>query len=117
MKRPLHQNTLITFLALLHFILPYLLQNSFYEPHRDEYLYLIEGRHPAWGYMEVPPMMSVLAWITHLFGDGFFWIKFWPSLTGSLCFVLTARIAVSLGGKNRSEERRVGKECRSEWSS
>lgn len=93
---------MIVFLALLRFILPYLLQNSFYEPHRDEYLYLIEGRHPAWGFMEVPPMMSVLAWITHFLGDGFFWIKFWPSLTGSICFVLTARIAVSLGGKNFS---------------
>ena len=45
------------FLALLKFILPYLLQDPVYELHRDEYLYLAEGRHLAWGFMEVPPFL------------------------------------------------------------
>ena len=39
---------LIIFLSVIKFILPYLLQNSFYQPHRDEFLYLAEGKHMAW---------------------------------------------------------------------
>ena len=35
---------LIYLLALLKFILPFLLQNRIYEPHRDEFLYLAEAR-------------------------------------------------------------------------
>jgi len=86
-------------LALLKLILPFLIQNPAYEPHRDEFLYLIEGRHMAWGFMEVPPMMSVFAWLTNLFGGGFFWIKFWPSLLGALTYVLVGRIIIAFGGK------------------
>ena len=89
---------LIYLLAIIKFILPYLLQNSYYEPHRDEFLYLAEGYHLAWGFMEVPPMLSIFAWLTHLFGDGMFWIKFWPNLFGALTFIYTAKIVQKLGG-------------------
>ncbi|WP_158559098.1 ArnT family glycosyltransferase [Deminuibacter soli] len=92
-------NRLILLLAIIKFILPYLLQHPVYEPHRDEFLYLAEGNHMAWGFMEVPPVLSVFAWLTKAFGNSIFWIKCWPSLFGALTFVLTARIAVSLGGK------------------
>jgi hypothetical protein len=93
-------NRLIYFLAIIKFILPYLLQNNVYEPHRDEFLYLAEGHHLAWGFMEVPPLLSIFAWLTHLFGDGMFWIKFWPNLFGVFTFILTAKIIQSLGGKS-----------------
>jgi 4-amino-4-deoxy-L-arabinose transferase-like glycosyltransferase len=92
-------NRLILLLALIKFVLPFLLQSNYYEPHRDEFLYLSEGQHMAWGYMEVPPLLSVFAWLTNVFGGGMFWIKFWPSLFGALTFVITARTVVSLGGK------------------
>ena len=92
-------NRLILLLALIKFVLPFLLQSNYYEPHRDEFLYLSEGQHMAWGYMEVPPLLSVFAWLTNVFGGAMFWIKFWPSLFGALTFVITARIVVSLGGK------------------
>jgi hypothetical protein len=85
-------------LALVKFLLPFFLQNPIYEPHRDELLYLAEGNHMAWGFMEVPPLLSVFAWFTHLLGDGFFWIKLWPSLFGALTYLLTGRIILSLGG-------------------
>ena len=48
-------NRLLFLLALIKFILPFILQDSAYQPHRDEFLYLAEGSHPAFGYMEVPP--------------------------------------------------------------
>src|SRR6266498_1633066 len=93
-------NRLLYILALIRFILPYLLQSPFYEPHRDEFLYLAEGHHMAWGFMEVPPLLSVFAWLTHIFGENMFWIKFSPSLFGSLTYFIVGKIVLSFGGKS-----------------
>ena len=95
-------NGLLYLLALIKFILPFFLQNSVYEPHRDELLYLAEGAHPAFGYMEVPPMISVFAWLIQHAGNNMFWIKFWPSLFGALNLILVGKILISLGGKQFS---------------
>ena len=62
-------NRLLYLLAFLKFVLPFFLQSSVYEPHRDEFLYLAEGGHPAFGFMEVPPLLSVFAWITRHLGN------------------------------------------------
>jgi hypothetical protein len=94
-----NSNRLIYFLALIKFVLPFLLQNSFYQPHRDEFLYLAEGHHMAWGYMEVPPLLSVFAWLTNAFGSSIFWIKIWPALFGALTFLLIGKMIIHLGGK------------------
>ena len=91
---------LIIVLAAIKFILPFILQSSVYEPHRDEFLYLAEGNHPSWGYMEVPPLLSVFAWVINLFGQEMFWIKLWPSLFGSITFIVVGAIVLSLGGKS-----------------
>ncbi len=92
-------NRLLYLLAFAKLILPFFLQNSIYEPHRDEFLYLAEGAHLAFGYMEAPPLLSVFAWLTQLFGNGMFWIKIWPSLFGAFNFILAGKIVLSLGGK------------------
>jgi len=92
-------NRLIYILALVRFAIPFILVPSFYELHRDEYLYWSESFHLAWGYMEVPPMLSILAFIAKSIGSNMFWIKLWPGLVGSICFILTSRIAIALGGK------------------
>src|SRR4249919_2560894 len=92
-------NQLLYILALLRIIVPYLLQSPVYEPHRDEFLYLAEGHHMAWGFMEVPPLLSVFAWFTHIFGDGMFWVKLWPSLFGAATFIVAGKIVQSLGRK------------------
>jgi hypothetical protein len=93
-------NRFLYALALIKFILPFLLQSSIYEPHRDEFLYLAEGHHMAWGFMEVPPLLSVFAWLTNIFGDGVFWMKLWPSLFGSLTYIIVGKIILSLGGRS-----------------
>lgn len=87
-------------LALIKFLLPYLLQNSFYQPHRDEYLYLSEGHHLAWGYLEVPPLLSVFAWLANQLGGGMFWIKLWPNLAGVWVLLLIGYTILSLGGRS-----------------
>src|SRR5664279_2547759 len=92
-------NRFLYLLAFIKFILPFFLQNSFYEPHRDEFLYLDEGSHPAFGFMEVPPLLSVFAWLTQRLGNNLFWIKFWPSLIGALNLILVGKIVLSEGGK------------------
>lgn len=89
---------LIYGLALLKFFLPFLLQHSVYEPHRDEFLYLAEGRHLAFGYPDSPPLPAVFAALSNLLGGGFFWIKFWPALFGAMTYVLVARMILLLGG-------------------
>ncbi len=95
-----NSNWLIYALAFVKLVAPFLLQNPIYEPHRDEMLYLAEGSHMAWGFMEVPPMLSVFAWLIHIFGDGLFWVKFWPSLFGALTYLFTGKIITSLGGRS-----------------
>ncbi|HXB43160.1 MAG TPA: glycosyltransferase family 39 protein, partial [Puia sp.] len=97
--RPFSLMHLIYLLALLKFVLPFIIQNGAYEPHRDEFLYIAEGQHLAWGYLEVPPMMSVFAFVSNVMGGSLFWIKIWPSLFGALTFILTARLILSFGGK------------------
>ena len=84
---------------LLKIILPFFIQDGYYQPHRDEFLYLAEGKHLAWGYMEVPPMLSVFAWLTNLFGGGEFWIKFWPDLIGGFTFLLVGNMILHLKGQ------------------
>jgi hypothetical protein len=95
-------NRFLYILALVKFALPFFLQSPVYEPHRDELLYLAEGSHPAFGFMEVPPMLSVFAWITQHLGNSMFWIKCWPSLIGALNLILIGKIVISEGGKQFS---------------
>src|SRR5690349_3809805 len=98
MHNPGRLRKILFALAILKIVIPYFLQNGLYEPHRDEFLYLAEGHHLAWGFMEVPPMLSVFAWLTHVFGDGMFLIKLWPSLFGAATFIIAGEIVLSLGG-------------------
>ncbi len=91
---------LLLLLAFIKLIAPFFLQNSFYQPHRDEYLYLAEAHHMAWGYMEVPPLLSVFAWITNFFGGTIFWIKIWPAIFGALTFLLVGRLIILSEGKS-----------------
>lgn len=90
----------VLLLAAIKFILPFLLYNRYFQLHRDEYLYLAEGYHAAWGYLEVPPVLSVLAAVIHFFGSGFFWVKLFPGLLGSFTAWLIGNMVINLGGKN-----------------
>lgn len=90
---------LLYLLALIKCIVPFFLQNHYFGLQRDEFLYLAEAHHIAWGYMEIPPLLSVFAWISNLFDASFFWIKLWPSLFGALTYALVGKIILSFGGR------------------
>jgi hypothetical protein len=91
--------SIILVLAIVKFILPFLLQSPVYELHRDEYLYYAQGQHFALGYLENPPLLSWLGMISSWLGGSSFWIKLWPCLFGSLTVVITCLLAAELGGK------------------
>lgn len=90
---------LLYLLALVKLVLPFFLQSAVWGPHRDEFLYLAEARHMAWGYMEAPPLLSVFAWLTNLLGGAMWAIKIWPSLIGALTYVLVGRLVLHHGGR------------------
>ena len=69
-----------------------------FELQRDEYLYLADGRHLAWGYMEMPPLTALLAYTVHLAGNPLWMVRFWPALFGSLTLLAAAALLRKLGG-------------------
>lgn len=89
----------VLLLALAKFALPFVLQDSVYELHRDELLYYQQGQHLALGYLENPPLLGWMAGISAWLGGSFFWVKFWPSLFGAFTLWLTAAICREFGGK------------------
>jgi len=77
----------------------HLATNAQYDFHRDSLYYMDSARHPAWGYVDYPPVTPMIArfslWV---FGVSVWGLRFWPSLAGALMVVLTALIARELGG-------------------
>ncbi len=84
--------------ALLKFGSGYLLINPVYDLHRDEYLYLNQGQHLAWGYLEVPPLSAVQGWLALALGGAEGWVRAWPFLWGAATVYLLGRLAQRLGG-------------------
>ena len=66
---------------------------------RDELYYIACGRHLAWGYVDQPPLVGVLARASQwALGDSLFAIRFLPALAGAAVVFLTGWIARELGG-------------------
>src|SRR5487761_1223061 len=85
-------------LALLKLTL-HLATNGLYDFHRDSLYYLDSARHPAWGYVDYPPITPMVARLSlWLFGPSVWGLRLWPSLAGALMVVLAALIARELGG-------------------
>ena len=84
--------------ALLKFVSGYWLISPAYDLHRDEYLYLNQGLHPAWGYLEVPPLLAAQGWVSLALGGGAGWVRFWPFWWGAATLYLVMRLAQRLGG-------------------
>jgi Dolichyl-phosphate-mannose-protein mannosyltransferase len=66
---------------------------------RDELYYMACGRHLAWGYIDQPPLIAGLAWLSrHLFGNSIVSIRVLPILAGAAIVFLTGVLARELGG-------------------
>ena len=65
----------------------------------DELYYMDCARHLAWGYVDQPPLVAVLAWFEHTFlGDSLLALRSLTILAGAVEILLTGLIARELGG-------------------
>lgn len=77
---------------------------SGYGLHRDEFLYLAEGHHPMWGYMEGPPVIGWVAGISQLVLGGTLWAAKLPVLlVGLLSIWLIFELVREFGGDRRAQ--------------
>ncbi len=89
---------ILILLVCVKFFIQYVVINPVYELHRDEFLYLNQADHLAFGYISVPPLMALISKLIFLLGGGIFWIHFFPALFGVLTIIFTWQIVESLGG-------------------
>ena len=99
MKAASRNNWVLLILVVLKFVLQYHLIHPVYELHRDEFLHLDLGHHPAWGYLSVPPFTALISKLIYLLGSSVFWVKFFPALFGALTVVVVWRSIRELKGK------------------
>jgi len=67
---------------------------------RDELLHLALADHMDWGYIEVPPIIALLAKVSStLFGNSLFAARLFPTLCSGLIVWLGGLTAIELGGK------------------
>ena len=95
----LQKNWLILSFAALKFLLHYVFQRPDFELHRDEYLYFEMGKHLAWGYFEVPPMIAFEGFLANLFGGSESVLRFFPYFFGATTLFFVGKITQNLGGK------------------
>src|SRR5271168_937000 len=51
---------------------------------RDELYYMACGEHLAWGYIDQPPLIALIAWFArHLFGPSLVSMRLFPVLSGA----------------------------------
>jgi len=73
--------------------------NTGYNFFRDEFYYVACGRHLAWGYVDQPPLVAVLAALSRLvFGPSLGGLRFLPALAGAFTVLLAGKMARELGG-------------------
>ncbi len=90
---------LVTYIALVRVVL-YLLAGPRYGYFRDELYYLACGEHPAWGYMDQPPMIAWIAWLLqHTIGTSLYAMRLLPMLGDVGAIVVTALLSRKLGGQ------------------
>jgi hypothetical protein len=77
----------------------YLVAAPNYGYFRDEMYYLACGEHPAWGYMDQPPLIAWIAWLLqHTIGVSLYALRLLPMLADAATIVLIALLTRKLGG-------------------
>jgi Dolichyl-phosphate-mannose-protein mannosyltransferase len=85
--------------AAIYFAL-HLATSTRYGYFRDALYYLACSSHLAFGYVDQPPLIAVLAWVArHTLGTSLPALIFWPALAGAIRIILVAVFARALGAK------------------
>ena len=80
---------------MIHF-----LTNRQYGYHGDELYFIACGDHLAWGYVDQPPLVPFMAWLSRaLFGDSLFALRLYPALAHAGLIFLTGWMAREMGAK------------------
>lgn len=75
--------------------------NNRYGYFRDEFDYISCAFHPAWGYVDQPPLIPFLTRISiAVFGDSLRAIRLIPAIASSLLVIQTAALAREFGGRS-----------------
>jgi hypothetical protein len=86
-----------TIAALATFVL-HLAANPHYGFFRDELYFIICGFHPAWGYVDQPPIVPLLAAGSQLFGHSLLLLRALPAAFAAAGVYVTCRLVGELGG-------------------
>ncbi|NYF91620.1 glycosyltransferase family 39 protein [Tunturiibacter empetritectus] len=90
---------IIVYVALVRLVL-YFFAGPRYGYFRDELYYLACGEHPAWGYVDQPPLIGWIAWLLqHTIGTSLWALRLLPALAGAATILLAGLLARELGGR------------------
>ena len=80
-------------------VLAHLLTLGRYGIFRDEFYYLANGRHLAWGYVDHPPLVAAIAWLVeHTIGTSVYALRAPMMLTLAATLLAIAMLVRRLGG-------------------
>jgi 4-amino-4-deoxy-L-arabinose transferase-like glycosyltransferase len=86
-------------LGLVRIVLYFIAANN-YGYFRDELYHLACGEHPAWGYVDQPPLIGWVAWLLqHTIGTSLFALRLLPALADASTIVLAGLLAREFGGR------------------
>jgi Dolichyl-phosphate-mannose-protein mannosyltransferase len=71
--------------------------------HRDEFYYVVAGRHPAFGYVDQPPLTPLLARFAADLPGGVLPLRILAIVGQLACVLLAARLAAEFGGGRRAQ--------------
>jgi hypothetical protein len=75
-----------------------------YGYYMDELYFRVAGEHPAWGYVDQPPLVPLLAEVqTALFGDTVVAMRVVPALLAAVSVIVCALLVRELGGDGRAQ--------------
>ncbi len=67
--------------------------------HRDELYFMTNAEHPAWGYVDHPPVTPMLGWLSQsVFGDTLFGLRALTAIVAAAIVVASAAVCAELGG-------------------
>jgi Dolichyl-phosphate-mannose-protein mannosyltransferase len=84
--------------AALATLAVHLLANPHYGFFRDELYFVICGFRPAWGYVDQPPIVPLLAAGSQLFGHSLFLLRAVPAFFAAASVYTTCLLVIELGG-------------------
>jgi 4-amino-4-deoxy-L-arabinose transferase-like glycosyltransferase len=97
---PFASGTAIVLYVAAARIVLYFIAGANYGYFRDELYYLACGEHPAWGYVDQPPLIAWIAWFfQHTIGTSILALRLLPALAGATTVILSGALARELGGR------------------